>query len=121
MTTAKSLAELQADLVELTAERDALRAQLDGDLPAATRWLQRKVVAGSCAGRAQPTRRQPALRAPDAGRPWQVADGGGIPVGQGKDPRQGSADPDRGSGRCLRLRSWRSRPDREGGNSGIMR
>jgi hypothetical protein len=43
MTTAKSLAELQADLVELTAERDALRAQLDGDLPAATRWLQRKV------------------------------------------------------------------------------
>jgi len=25
------------------AERDALRAQLDGDLPAATRWLQRKV------------------------------------------------------------------------------
>jgi hypothetical protein len=25
------------------AERDALRAQLDGDLPNATRWLQRKV------------------------------------------------------------------------------
>jgi len=35
--------ELRAQLVELTAERDALRAQLDGDLPAATRWLQRKV------------------------------------------------------------------------------
>ena len=43
MTTAKSAAKLRADLVELTAERDALRAQLDGDLPAATRWLQRKV------------------------------------------------------------------------------
>jgi hypothetical protein len=29
---------------ELTAERDALRAQLDKDgLPSATRWLQRKV------------------------------------------------------------------------------
>ncbi|HKA67858.1 MAG TPA: hypothetical protein VKG85_01940 [Actinomycetes bacterium] len=25
------------------AERDALRAQLEGDLPKATRWLQRKV------------------------------------------------------------------------------
>ena len=30
-------------LAEVTAERDALRAQLAGDLPAATRWLQRKV------------------------------------------------------------------------------
>jgi hypothetical protein len=30
-------------IVDLTAERDALRAQLDGDLPSATRWLQRKV------------------------------------------------------------------------------
>ena len=36
-------ADLRAQLVELAAERDALRAQLDGDLPAATRWLQRKV------------------------------------------------------------------------------
>jgi hypothetical protein len=35
--------DLRAELVEVTAERDALRAQLDGDLPAATRWLQRKV------------------------------------------------------------------------------
>src|SRR5215813_6293819 len=34
---------MRAELVEVTAERDALRAQLDGDLPAATRWLQRKV------------------------------------------------------------------------------
>ncbi len=34
---------MRAELVELAAERDALRAQLDGDLPAATRWLQRKV------------------------------------------------------------------------------
>ena len=34
---------LRAELVEVTAERDALRAQLDGDLPSATRWLQRKV------------------------------------------------------------------------------
>jgi hypothetical protein len=43
MTTAKSPAELHADLLELTAERDALRAQLESDVPAATRWLQRKV------------------------------------------------------------------------------
>jgi hypothetical protein len=35
--------ELRARLREVTAERDALRAQLDGDLPAATAWLQRKV------------------------------------------------------------------------------
>jgi hypothetical protein len=35
--------DIRAELVELTAERDALRAQLTGDLPAATRWLQRKV------------------------------------------------------------------------------
>src|SRR5260370_20684124 len=34
--------DVRAELVELTAERDALRAQLAGDLPAATRWLQRK-------------------------------------------------------------------------------
>jgi hypothetical protein len=43
MTTEKSLADLRADLVELTSERDALRAQLEGDLPTATRWLQQKV------------------------------------------------------------------------------
>jgi len=35
--------DVRSQLVELAAERDALRAQLDGDLPAATRWLQRKV------------------------------------------------------------------------------
>jgi hypothetical protein len=35
--------DLRAKLVELTAERDALRAQLENDLPKATRWLQRKV------------------------------------------------------------------------------
>jgi hypothetical protein len=35
--------DLRAQLVELAAERDALRAQLEGDLPKATRWLQRKV------------------------------------------------------------------------------
>jgi hypothetical protein len=35
--------DARADFVELLAERDALRAQLAGDLPAATRWLQRKV------------------------------------------------------------------------------
>jgi hypothetical protein len=35
--------DLRQELVELAAERDALRAQLEGDLPAATRWLQRKV------------------------------------------------------------------------------
>lgn len=36
-------AALRAQLVEVLAERDCLRAQLDGDLPKATRWLQRKV------------------------------------------------------------------------------
>jgi hypothetical protein len=36
-------ADLRAQLVELAAERDALRAELEGDLPKATRWLQRKV------------------------------------------------------------------------------
>lgn len=41
MTTAAI--DARAELVELTAERDALRAQLAGDLPTATRWLQRKV------------------------------------------------------------------------------
>lgn len=35
--------DARAEFVELAAERDALRAQLAGDLPAATRWLQRKV------------------------------------------------------------------------------
>lgn len=35
--------DLRSQLVELAAERDALRAQLEGDLPSATRWLQRKV------------------------------------------------------------------------------
>jgi hypothetical protein len=43
MTTPADAAEARARLVELAAERDALRAQLGGDLPAATRWLQRKV------------------------------------------------------------------------------
>ena len=36
-------ADLRRRLVELEAERDALKAQLEGDLPRATRWLQRKV------------------------------------------------------------------------------
>jgi hypothetical protein len=36
-------ADLRTQLVELAAERDALQAQLEGDLPSATRWLQRKV------------------------------------------------------------------------------
>lgn len=35
--------DLRHELLELAVERDALRAQLEGDLPAATRWLQRKV------------------------------------------------------------------------------
>jgi hypothetical protein len=35
--------DLRHEILELAAERDALRAQLEGDLPAATRWLQRKV------------------------------------------------------------------------------
>jgi hypothetical protein len=41
MTTSPT--DLRHDLLELAAERDALRAQLAGDIPAATRWLQRKV------------------------------------------------------------------------------
>ncbi|HEY6592796.1 MAG TPA: hypothetical protein VI011_01620 [Asanoa sp.] len=36
-------ADLRTQLVELAAERDALKAQVEGDLPSATRWLQRKV------------------------------------------------------------------------------
>jgi len=43
MTTHATEAHLRAELVELAAERDALRAQLEADLPSATRWLQRKV------------------------------------------------------------------------------
>jgi hypothetical protein len=39
----QAAADLRIELLEVTAERDALRAQLEGDLPAATRWLQRKV------------------------------------------------------------------------------
>ena len=37
------MTDLHAKLDEVIAERDALRAQLAGDLPAATKWLQRKV------------------------------------------------------------------------------
>lgn len=43
MTTDTSVAGLRAQLMEVTAERDALRAQLEGDIPKATRWLQHKV------------------------------------------------------------------------------
>jgi hypothetical protein len=43
MTTQADATDLRSRLVELAAERDALRAQLEGDLPSATRWLQRKV------------------------------------------------------------------------------
>ena len=43
MTIDLRIARMRAELVEVAAERDALRDQLDGDLPAATRWLQRKV------------------------------------------------------------------------------
>lgn len=49
MTHDTAMASVRAELVELKAERDALRAQLDGDLPAATRWLQRKVWRQSAA------------------------------------------------------------------------
>lgn len=41
--TSETHADLRTQLVELAAERDALKAQLEGDLPSATRWLQRKV------------------------------------------------------------------------------
>lgn len=43
ITIDTSVADLRARIVEITAERDALRAQLEGDIPTATRWLQRKV------------------------------------------------------------------------------
>lgn len=43
ISTDSPVPELRARAAELSAERDALRAQLDGDLPSATRWLQRKV------------------------------------------------------------------------------
>jgi hypothetical protein len=45
MTTSPEdrIADLYAKLGALAEERDALRAQIDGDLPKATRWLQRKV------------------------------------------------------------------------------
>lgn len=43
-TTSTTSSDPRVELVELRAERDALRAQLDGDIPAATRWLQRKVL-----------------------------------------------------------------------------
>src|ERR1041384_3948125 len=35
--------DLRSQILELAEERDALRAQLECDLPKATRWLQRKV------------------------------------------------------------------------------
>ena len=41
--TSSIASDPRAELVELRAECAALRAQLAGDLPAATRWLQRKV------------------------------------------------------------------------------
>jgi hypothetical protein len=41
MTTSSN--DVYDRLAEVTAERDALRAQLEGDLPSATKWLQRKV------------------------------------------------------------------------------
>lgn len=50
MTTSPAeAADMRSQLVDLAAERDALRAQLDGNLPAATRWLQRKVWRQSAA------------------------------------------------------------------------
>jgi hypothetical protein len=49
MSNLTETAELRAELVEVTSERDALRAQLEGDLPTATSWLQRKVWRQACA------------------------------------------------------------------------
>jgi hypothetical protein len=43
MTTRTDTTDLRAQLIAVVAERDALRAQLEGNLPSATRWLQRKV------------------------------------------------------------------------------
>lgn len=36
--------ELKREIRELRGERDALLAQLEGDIPKATRWLQSKVI-----------------------------------------------------------------------------
>jgi hypothetical protein len=41
--TPTELRELRREVAELRAERDALQAQLDGDIPRATYWLQTKV------------------------------------------------------------------------------
>ncbi len=38
------MTETPEELLDVIAERDALRALLDGDVPTATRWLQRKVL-----------------------------------------------------------------------------
>jgi hypothetical protein len=43
MTSTDQVAALRRQVAEVTAERDALAAQLAGDLPAATAWLQAKV------------------------------------------------------------------------------
>ncbi len=43
MTTQHTHIDPRSELVELAAERDALRAQIEGNLPVATQWLQRKV------------------------------------------------------------------------------
>lgn len=41
MTTTES--DLRNQNLQLRAERDALKAQLEGDIPKATQWLQHKV------------------------------------------------------------------------------
>ena len=84
--------DARAELVEVTAERDALRAQLAGDLPAATRWLQRKVWRRACrAGQAQSPRCQPALRAANAGRARPVPDRRGVPDRARRDQQRSVA------------------------------
>lgn len=42
-TTDDTIRDLRAQVLELTTDNRALRAQMDGDLPTATRWLQLKV------------------------------------------------------------------------------
>ena len=64
MTNSIAASGLRAELVELTAERDPLRAQLAGDLPAATRWLPPTVGRQGTACRNSPDLREYDKRLP---------------------------------------------------------
>jgi hypothetical protein len=88
-TDAVAAGDLRTQLVELQAERDALRAQLEGDLPTATRWLQRKVWRQAAALDALNRRvvTQRALKRPAAGStPAWGTDGRPAPASRSAAP-----------------------------------